>query len=182
MSRSRIGSEAIEPRPGEIWKEIRNTGGRYAVSNNGRVASFRNQRGWRRFPLILTQLSHHQGYKRVKLGGQRPIMVHRLVAEAFIPLDKTRLYVNHIDGDKANNHYSNLEWTNYSENQKHAYRVGLRQSRKGAQHHEAILNELQVINIRHCQGSASNRTLADLYGVPLQVIYRIMRRETWKHV
>jgi|LakMenE18May11ns_1017448.scaffolds.fasta_scaffold9665294_2 hypothetical protein len=51
------------------------------------------------------------------------ILVHRLIALAFVanPLDKK--FVNHKDGNKLNNHYTNLEWVTQSENELHSVRV-----------------------------------------------------------
>lgn len=70
------------------------------------------------------------GYKRVamyKPTKLRPLL-HRLVAEHFVhnpdPINKK--FVNHMDGDKSNNSASNLEWCTRSENEKHAFRNGLR--------------------------------------------------------
>ena len=57
-------------------------------------------------------------------------LVHRLVAEAFIPNVFDKETVNHIDCDKTNNHISNLEWMSKSENICHAYNNGLNENVK----------------------------------------------------
>ena len=71
-----------------------------------------------------------QGYQRVglQIGNYKTktIKVHRLVAETFIDNIENKKDVNHIDGNKANNDISNLEWCTRSENMKHAYRMGLK--------------------------------------------------------
>ena len=57
--------------------------------------------------------------------------VHRLVALHFVPgRTNERDVVNHKDGNKNNNHVSNLEWVTYSENNKHAFAIGRRDREK----------------------------------------------------
>lgn len=58
-------------------------------------------------------------------GKQKSVRVHRLVASAFIENPNDYPEVNHIDGNKTNNHVSNLEWVTPSMNSQHAYRTGL---------------------------------------------------------
>lgn len=57
--------------------------------------------------------------------------VHRLVAMAFVKGMVSGKEVNHIDGNKRNNAASNLEWVTKSENQLHAYKIGLRRPTYG---------------------------------------------------
>lgn len=61
------------------------------------------------------------GYKDIKLNGKHNL-IHRLVALAFVNNPNSETDVNHKDGNKMNNHYSNLEWCSRSENLKHSYR------------------------------------------------------------
>ena len=58
-------------------------------------------------------------------GVQKRCRVHRLVAIAFIPNPDNKPYVNHKDGNRSNNHVSNLEWVTASENAIHARETGL---------------------------------------------------------
>jgi hypothetical protein len=63
-----------------------------------------------------------QGYSSIKLsqnGESQRFKVHRLVAIAFIPNPENKPEVNHMDGNKANPHLSNLEWSTKSENDLH---------------------------------------------------------------
>lgn len=70
------------------------------------------------------------GYHRVMLwydDGYHYFTTHRLIAAAFVKNDDPTIntVVNHLDGNKLNNHYTNLEWTTISGNTKHAIQTGL---------------------------------------------------------
>ena len=92
----------------EIWCPIKGYEGLYEVSDQGRVRSlkFGKER-------IMKQLITPKGYIRVGLrknGYQKMYLVHRLVAQTFIPNPDNLTEVNHKDEDKINNKVSNLEW------------------------------------------------------------------------
>ena len=68
------------------------------------------------------------GYLQVKFTINKKTYhkyVHRMVAEAFIPNPNNYTDVNHKDGNKQNNHISNLEWVSHSQNIYHALENGL---------------------------------------------------------
>ncbi len=112
----------------EVWKDIKGYEGRYQVSNNGRVKSLPiNEKYCKRTDeIILKPFMCGSGYQEVilKINGQRkPKLIHRLVADAFIPNPTNKKEVNHKDGNKFNNDYTNLEWVSSSENIRHSYDV-----------------------------------------------------------
>lgn len=117
----------------ELWKDVDGYEGKYQVSNFGQVRSLErkvsNHTGLLTVkPRFLKQAKNHKGYPIVYLSDgkkQKTITVHRLVAIAFIPRIAGKPQVNHIDGNKANNHLENLEWCDNRENQIHAYKLGL---------------------------------------------------------
>ena len=57
--------------------------------------------------------------------------IHRIVAECYIPKIEGKNFVNHINGNTYDNQVSNLEWVNRSENQLHAYKLGLQKRKTG---------------------------------------------------
>ena len=103
-----------------IWKDIKGYGGYYQVSSHGQVRSLDRIVMSGGYPRkikgqILAQTTDRDGYKHLRLrknGKEKSFFVHRLVAEAFVYNKKPdeNLQVNHKDEDKANNHFSNLEW------------------------------------------------------------------------
>lgn len=93
----------------------------YSISDDGRI--FGKKSGKELVPYL-----SKQGYLRVKLykdSKPKMFMVHRLVADAFIPNPEKKSQVNHIDGIKTNNNVKNLEWVTQRENQIHAHKNGL---------------------------------------------------------
>ena len=95
----------------EIWKEIEGYPN-YQVSNMGRVKRL-STGYYRRTEKILKPQLQNNGYLHIKLSQKdktKCILVHRLVAQVFIPNPNNLPQVNHINEDKTDNRVENLEW------------------------------------------------------------------------
>ena len=101
---------------GKRWKNF----GNYKISDSGDVVSIKTGK-------LMSQQLSSDGYPVVSLTGigRTTYRVHRLVAYSFVDKVEGKYEINHKDGDKTNNHYTNLEWCNRSENMKHAWSTGL---------------------------------------------------------
>lgn len=105
----------IKPLPNEVFKEIKGTGGKYFISNCGRVKSLNKY-----YAEILKPFENSKGYLRVNINGRKQF-IHRLVAAAFLPIDNERKIIHHKDGNKKNNKLSNLQRATHSENTQYYY-------------------------------------------------------------
>jgi HNH endonuclease/NUMOD4 motif len=118
--------------PGEVWAEIATCGGRflgrYQVSNLGRVrahpdASISGSKPGRVLFTARDNCGYPQAYLHYAPMKKQTVKVHRLVADAFLGQRAAGMQVNHIDGNKANNAVTNLEYVTSRENSRHAVRV-----------------------------------------------------------
>lgn len=98
----------------EKWKKIKEYEN-YEISNLGNVRSLKKQR------ILKPMLGEYKKVALYKNGKRKFFRVHRLVAEAFLDNPNNYKIVNHIDGNKYNNFFSNLEWCTLSYNIKHSY-------------------------------------------------------------
>ena len=112
-----------------MWKYIPGYDNKYRINENGLVQSRAQSVDnieWKEMHQQITE----KGYRRVHLSKNRKSRawrVHRLVAKLFLSpaTNPKRIFVNHKDTDKTNNHFSNLEWCTHAENIQHAKMMGL---------------------------------------------------------
>lgn len=153
----------------------------YAVTTHGSVFSYLSDK-W-----LKPSLSR-QGYYMVSLrkdAGYYRTSVHRLVALAYVDNPDSKPQVNHIDGNKLNNHVDNLEWCTQAENQQHANRTGLFANRaRGERARSAALtvDDVKTLRQRHKAGEDWNVIALDYPQVKIDAIKRAIRGRTWSHV
>lgn len=180
----------------EEWRDVVGYEDYYKVSNLGRVKSaFRYKKGRNNNTVpvlekILKNEANHAGYVRVSLcknSKSKLFLVHRLVAEAFIPNPENKPQVNHKGEkpDTTDNAFWMIEWATNGENQKHAYENNLHPSKKGAGNSKAKFSEIQVLAIRRLHRinpNISRKGLASKLGVGISCISHIITKRTWGHI
>jgi HNH endonuclease/NUMOD4 motif len=183
----------------EKWKEFSlgyNSQKRYAISTYGRLMSF------------MDDMKHGEILKGSLTGGynsfryriyankkviNRNILLHRVVAEQFLPKeDEEKIFVIHLDFDKNNNRVDNLQWATKEQMQIHNKKnpaviqqieTMVDNIRKGKKNK---LNPSKVLYIRNKLDDPNRKTrmkmLAKQFDVSEMQLYRIKRRENWGHL
>ena len=157
------------------WVAIPSVDGVYEVTADGRVRRALGGRGTKRGRELSTHLNP-RGYVVAKLsidGKQRTRTVHSLVAETFVGPRPRGYEINHIDGDKANNHVANLEYVTHSQNVIHAARLG-----RGTRFNVAGVAEIK----RRIMNGVRNADLAREFDVSPNTISQIRLGTTWRDV
>lgn len=104
----------------EVWKDIPGYEP-YQASNLGRIRNGKKGKteNCKKLGTPLKTRVTERGYEELKLSINKQrvhMLVHRLVALAFIPNPDNKQFVDHIDTNRLNNNVSNLRWTTISEN------------------------------------------------------------------
>lgn len=129
---------------------------------------------------------NNSGYECLVLNtGKNPakFLVHRLIAQTFIPNPQGFKTVNHINGNKLDNSSKNLEWCTHRDNSLKGWETGL-YSHKGINHYLAKLNDEKVRKIRQLlkEGSLSKSEIARFFKVSPSTIGDISFGKLWIHV
>lgn len=115
----------------EIWRPVIGYEGLYEVSNLGRIVSLEHK-VWNGLTMatkkkkIKKNTLNAKGYYKTVLYKNKKtkdLLVHRIVAQAFIPNPEKKPQVNHIDENPKNNNVNNLEWVTAKENCNHGTRI-----------------------------------------------------------
>lgn len=178
----------------EIWENVNLEfyGKFYQISNQGNVRSI-SRKSYTKTNVLkrtkgkeLSKTKKKNGYLTVMFclkNKKKRFYIHRLVAITFIPNPKNKPQVNHIDCNKENNNYWNLEWNTKIENTKHAILNNL--IKKGENSNSSKLNNNKVLAIRRLYRINPNFNkykLAKKLGIKDTTIHKIIRFQRWKHL
>jgi hypothetical protein len=169
----------------EIWKDVVGWEGKYQISSFGGVRSLVNQKT--KLPVPKATSLDINGYPVVPLYNKCKLKlrkVHRLVAEAFIPNNQNKPFVNHKDGIKTNSKLSNLEWVTAKENSHHAHENNLVNPARGEASGIAIWTDAEVIAIKtDINLGLNNFELFSKYPkLNTKHLYLFRKNKTWKHL
>lgn len=177
--------DAVDAEP-EVWRAVPGYEGVYEVSSWGRVrrnsASRMAPAGYVMKPRL------YQGYPRYALSKHQRywhICAHRLVALAFLgPPPFPEAHVAHHDGNRQNNHVSNLRWATGKENEADKKRHGTAcGARPGEAHHNAKLTQEQVCKMRRLAASGMPlKQVARRMGVAYLTAYDAIVGITWQSI
>ena len=164
----------------EIWKPIKGYEG-YEISSLGRVKSLKMKN-----EIIKKPHLNRDGYLYISFsnrGKSCTLKVHRLVCEHFCEgKTEERNHVDHIDGNKLNNVYTNLRWCTHHENILFAWETGAYNG-IGENHAGSKLKENQVIEIKKMlKQKITCKNIAKQFGVTNWCIHDIKQGRIWKHV
>jgi transposase len=162
----------------EIWKVIDGT--YYLISSHGNVKS--TCYGDERAIKLGLNGGGYLYFTLFRNGIGLPRMVHRIVAQVFVENLENKPEVNHINGNKLDNVYTNLEWVTRLENVQHACRTGL--VKLGDDRNDTKLKEVDVIAIKQLfvEYKLSNEEIGTMYGVSRSTISQIRNLNNWKHI
>jgi hypothetical protein len=164
----------------EVWLDVKGYEGVYEVSNFGRVR--RMPRGENPNPRLMRPGKGGSGYLGLVLSMnniKKNHMVHRLVAFAFLgdPAEKN-MQVAHADGNKLNNHVSNLRWASPRENNFDKYAHGTASFTNGKR--RGILSDEDIVAIR--LDPRGYTAIGKQYRVTAGMIGSIKRKESYGYV
>ena len=147
---------------------------KYEVSTDGHIRNAKTKR-------VLREFQGKDRYLRTQFDGKTRL-IHRTIAQVFIPNPQNLPEVNHKDGNKTNHTVDNLEWCTRNENLRHAYAHGLRTS-KGISNARCKLtsDDVSYIKEHYIRGDKEYgaKALSAKFGVAHQTICAVVSGQNW---
>lgn len=161
----------------KFWKKVKVSHelvGDYDVNENGEIRKVIDS-GFKYYK----SSTNSRGYKHIgfmtKEDGRKFVTIHRIVALAFLPSIKGKDIINHKDGNRLNNHFTNLEWVNQSENLQHS---------KSITHNKRVKDfaedEIKIIIIDYLTNNVTITSLCDKWNISRESLRTIINNKAKK--
>lgn len=168
----------------EEWNYIPDTSEKYMVSNYGRVKSFCNSTEGK-----ILKPSFTKGFKTVclRIGDKRKtVLVHKLTADLFVNKNESDDMVIHIDWNKGNNYYKNLQWVNrkdgYDRILKRLHHINRTTTRKRRVTNSKLEpKDVEVLKSMLAKG-IKQKVIAKLFCISEMQVSRIKKGENWGNI
>ena len=157
----------------------------YLFSDYGRLKSVDKMSGNEK---LLRGSLMKQGFMQLNLkledGVRQGFYVHQLVASKFLKKDKSKPMLIHIDGNKLNNYWENLQRVDRAGMTQHqiAQGVYLHENRKMPSHAKMNETKVRLLKKRLQEGKTKRKVLAKSFGITETQVRRIEKGENWGHV
>ncbi len=169
----------------EVWKEIPYADKHYEVSNYGRVKSY----CYDKIDGRIVKPGVIKGFFNVSFmsgGKKKSFLVHKITAELFIAkTEELQDTVIHLDWNKSNNHFSNLQWVTKNESYKRMFKR-IHDKRRNSKEKVITYSKLNAEDVLQIKSMLNRRitqnVIAKLFCVSEMQITRIKRGENWSHV
>lgn len=168
----------------EEWRELTFTDKKYEISNYGRIKSY----CYDKLKGRIVKPGNIKGFYNVSLrvkGKKKSYLVHKLTAEYFLPKENDeQTVVIHLDWNKQNNHFSNLQWVTREESYKRMHQV-LQDARKKAGK-VVTSSKLRPEDVSVLKGllekGVKQSVIAKLFCISEMQVTRIKRKENWAEI
>lgn len=154
----------------------------YVVSERGDVMRVSGGQGAQIGKTLTWHTSTSSGYANVRMrkhGKTYSVNVHKLVSRAFLGPMPEGMQVRHLDGQKMNNHLSNLAYGTASENAQDKVAHG--RSMYGAKNRHAKIDFASAQQIRQLlKDGAKVKNVAEMFALSNSTVFRIASGEYWK--
>lgn len=155
----------------EIWLPVKGREIYYEVSSLGNIRKISGE--------VISQCKNDQGYSLVRLSNPRAMVrVHRLVAIAFVDNENSHTVINHIDNNRSNNYYKNLEWCTQKHNLHHAAKQGrINWDQRKGSIQSKVMNDKDIsseIRSKYLNGLISYKGITREYKISLKTAKKII--------
>lgn len=147
---------------------------KWYIKDDGKIFSKTTYHGDGRLREVKPNINKKRGYLYARTSNKNH-QIHRLVATHFMDNPSNKMYVNHRDGNKHNNHVNNLEWVTCKENTQHAIHNGLTKQMKKNEGNLKYTREQCRAVIKRSKQGMTHLEAGSIFNMPYSTVAHLVR-------